>query len=126
MGTGTPTVKSSCLPQTANSSSPVRRPVPVTRTWIRCPSFDRVSEPTLANSWIAGALDSAWRAVEQYLNINKIILPPGMPKKFHDSWRETEYWDEDSNNNLAKSDKELMKRQLVIGLYEPGTTLRAK
>jgi len=126
MGTVISTVNSSCLPRAVNSSSPVRRPAPVTRTWIRCPSFERASDPTLINSWVAGALDSAWRAVDQYLNIHKIILPPGTPKKFYKLWGETEYWDEDSNNDLAKSDRRLMKRQLVIGLHEPGASLPAK
>ena len=119
MGKVISTVNSSCLPQTANSSSPARRPVPVTRTWIHCPSFEYASDPTIINSWVAGALNSAWRAVDQYLDTNKIILPSGIRKTFHDKWGKTEYWDEASDRDLVEQNRKLMKQQLVIGLYEP-------
>ena len=119
MGTVISTLNSSCLPQTANSSSLARRPVPVTRTWIRCPPFKYASDTTIINSWVAGALNSAWRAVENYLETNKIILPSGIRKKFHDKWGKTEYWDEASDEALVKANKDLMKKQIVIGLHEP-------
>ena len=126
MGTVISTVNFFCLPQTVNSSSPVRRLVPVTRAWIPCPSFERASDLTLINSWVAGALDSAWRAVNQYLNLNQENLPPGTLEKFYELWGETEYWDEASDKDLVERNRKLMDRHLVIGLHKSGVRLPAK
>ena len=126
MGTVISTVKSSCLPRVANSSSPARRLVPVTRTWIRYPSFEHASDPNLINSWVAGALDSAWRAVDQYLTINQDTLPPGTRDKFYELWGETEYWDEASDKDLVERNRKLMDRHLVIGLHKSGARIPAK
>ena len=126
METAISTVNSSCLPQTANSSSPARRPVPVTRTWIFCPSFKHDSDPTHTDSWVAGALDSAWRAVEQYITLNQENLPSGTLEKFYELWGESEYWDEASDKTLVERSRKLMERHLVIDLHNSGFKLPAE
>jgi len=94
----------------------------VMRTWSRCPSFERASDPTLINSWVAGALDSAWRAVDQYIDLNQKVLPPGIQGEFHAKWGSTEYWDETSNEGLVELDRKLMERYLEIGLCSVNST----
>ena len=126
METAISTVNSSCLPQTANSSSPVKRQVPVTRAWTCYPSFKHDSDTILINSWVAGALDSAWRAVNQYLTLNQENLPSGTLEKFYELWGETEYWDEASDKTLVERNRKLMDRHLVIGLHKSGVRLPAK
>ena len=80
-------------------------------------SFRYVSDPNSINSWVAGALDSAWRAVDQYLALNQ---PASVQQKFWDLWGATEYWDEASNKELVDLNRELEERHLVIALYEGG------
>ena len=126
MGMAISTAKSSCLLQTASSSSLAKRPVPVMRAWFHCRCFERASDPNLINSWVAGALDSAWRAVDQYINLNESVLPPGTQAKFYDTWGPTEYWDESSNKDLVKQNKKLMDRHLVIALHKSGVRLPKK
>ncbi|KAF9648704.1 hypothetical protein BDM02DRAFT_3260885 [Thelephora ganbajun] len=84
--------------------------------------------------WVTGALNSAWRAVDQYLNLSKL---EEARKKFHESWGASEHWDEvppkkgktpfgvgpkdgASYLELVELDRKLADRQLVIGLYESG------
>ena len=100
--------------------------MPVTRTWIYCRSFKHDSDPTLTDSWVAGALDSAWRAVDQYLNLNKENLPSGILKKFYELWGKTEYLDEASDDDLVEQSRKLMERHLVIDLHNSGFKLPAK
>ena len=110
--------RSSSLQLAENCSSPVRRPVPVMRTWIYCRSFLCASNPNLVNSWVAGSLDSAWRAVDQYLALHH---PKSQYQKdFWKLWGKTEYWDEASNEGLVESDRKLMERNLVIALHKDG------
>ena len=58
--------------------------------WIPCSSFGCAFDPIFFTSWVAGALDSAWRAVDYYLALNH---PSDTQKKFWDRWGSTEYWD---------------------------------
>ena len=90
------------------------------------PSFGCASDLTLIDSWVAGALDSAWRAVNQHLNLNQENLPPGTLEKFYELWGETEYWDEASDKDLVALNRKLMDRHLVIGLHKSGARLPAK
>jgi hypothetical protein len=76
-----------------------------------------VSDPNFINSWVAGALDSAWRAVDYYLQANH---EESVRKKFHEHWGETEYWDEASNKELVELNHKLAERHLVIALYKSG------
>lgn len=75
------------------------------------------TDSILIGSWVAGALDSAWRAVDQYLNLNH---SESLREKFWDLWGKTEYWDETSDKDLIKLNRELMDRHLVIGLWKDG------
>ena len=75
---------------------------------------------SLIDSWVAGALDSAWRAVDQYLALN---LPNDVREKFWDLWGPTEYWDEAGNQELVELNRKLMDRHLVIGLHKDGVRL---
>ena len=93
------------------------------RTLILCHLFERASDPNLINSWVAGGLDSAWRAVDQYINLNQNILPPGIQEKFHTMWGSTEYMDEASNKELVELNRKLMERHLVIALHKSGVRL---
>ena len=106
----------------ANFSLLVRPLVPVMRTWIYCRSsicFD----PNSVQSWIAGALDSAWRAVNQYLALHH---PKSQYQEdFWRLWGKTEYWDEGSDEELVKSDQRVMDRNLVIALHKDGVRLEA-
>ena len=68
------------------------------------------------HSWVVGALDSAWRAVDQYLAINL----PEKRQSFWDKWGPTEYWDESSNPELVQLNRKLMERHLVISLHKDG------
>ena len=88
--------------------------------WVCCQFFGRASDQNLINSWVAGALDSAWRAVNQYLylNHNKKVR-----KDFYAKWGRTEYWDEAYNNELFKLNRRLTKRHLVIALHKNGVRL---
>ena len=119
MGAVTPTTNFSSPPRLANSSSLARRPVLAMRMWIYRQSFGCTSnpDPIVINSWVAGALDSAWRAVDQYLSINQ---SPSVQKKFWELWGPTEYWDEASDKGLVELNRKLMERHLVIALYRSG------
>ena len=86
------------------------------RTWTNCQSFECVSNASL-NSWVAGAFDSAWRAVDQYLALN---MDEDTRKKFWDLWGPTEYWDESSNKELVALNRKLMDRHLMLSLYKDG------
>ena len=58
--------------------------------WIHCWPFGCASDPNVFNSWVVGALNSAWRAVDHYLALNH---PPERRQQFWDEWGSTEYWD---------------------------------
>jgi hypothetical protein len=102
----------------ANSSSLVRRPVPAMRKLIPSRFVECTSDRNFIDSWVAGALDSAWRAVDQYLALNL----PDYQQKFWDLWGPTEYWDEGDNQDLIALNRKLMERHLVIGLHKDGVT----
>ena len=103
----------------ANFSSLVRLLVPVMRTWVYCRS-SMCFDPSSVQSWIAGALDSAWRAVNQYLTLHR----PERREDFWNQWGKTEYWDETPKKpGLAKSDQKAMDRNLVIALHNDGVML---
>ena len=106
-----------------NSSSLAKRPVPATRTRIHYAFPGRATDPNLINSWVAGALDSAWRAVNQYLLLHH---PGSIRQKFLKLWGETEYWDEASNKELVELNHRLTERHLVIGLYKSGVKFDQK
>jgi len=69
-------------------------------------------------AWVAGALDSAWRAVDQYLGENH--PRSSWQKEFWKKWGETEYWNEKSNPDLVDLNRKLEERLLVTALYEDG------
>jgi len=71
------------------------------------------------HAWVAGALDSAWRAVYQYLSLNQ----PDLLENFYNLWGKTEYWDEADDDELVDLNNKLMERHLVIGLYRSGVKL---
>jgi len=75
------------------------------------------------HSWVAGALDSAWRAVDQYLALNHRDTP--LQKKFWKLWGRTEYWDELFSEELVKLNRDLADRHLVISLYKDGVKLES-
>ena len=75
------------------------------------------SDPDFINSWVGGALDSAWRAVDQYLALNH---PESVRQEFWDLWGPTEYLDEASNKELVDLNRELAERHLVIALHKSG------
>ena len=91
--------------------------MPAMRMCIHCQSFRYASDPNFINSWVAGALDSAWRAVDQYLALNQ---SKNVQQKFWDLWGPTEYWDEASNKELVDLNRELTERHLVIALHKAG------
>jgi len=70
------------------------------------------------HAWVAGALDSAWRAVDQYLALNN----EGLRQEFWDNWGSTEYWDETSDEDLVKLNHDLTERHLVIALSRSDLT----
>ena len=70
--------------------------------WIHCWPFGCAFDPGFFTSWVAGALDSAWRAVDYYLALNH---PKEVRDTFHDRWGSTEYWDDkevDQTHDLTK------------------------
>ncbi|KAF9783369.1 amine oxidase [Thelephora terrestris] len=73
-----------------------------------------------SHGWVAGALSSAWRAVDQYLALN---LPHDVRQKFWDLWGPTEHWDEADDQEFVELNRKLMDRQLVIGLHKNGVRL---
>lgn len=75
------------------------------------------------HAWIAGALDSAWRAAYQYISANEKVLPVGTLEKFYAEWGTTEYWDETTNKELVEENRKLMERHLVIGLHKSGVRI---
>ena len=79
--------------------------------------FERTPDPNVINRWIAGALDSAWRAVDQYIALN---LDKDVREKFWELWGPTEFWDEASNKDLVELNRKLMARHLVISLQKDG------
>ena len=83
--------------------------------WIHCWPFGCAFDPDIFNSWVAGALDSAWRAVDNYLALNH---PEEVREKFWKLWGPTEYWDEDPE--LIKLHRELLDQHLAITLHEAG------
>jgi len=72
------------------------------------------------HAWVAGALDSAWRAVDQYLALNH---DDSVQQKFWDLWGPTEYWDEASDKTLVDLNRKLTERHLVIALHKSGIRL---
>ena len=142
------TANFSYLPRPVNSSSPARRPVLAMRMWICYHSFGCTSnpDPIVIDSWIAGALGSAWRAIDQYLDLNDDQLP-GVREEFWKKWGRTEYLDEDKLWEKRDEDKpsekrggteysdevsddgsvgwgqELMERHHVIALYKSGVAV---
>ena len=112
-----PSAKSSSPLRTVNFSLLEMRPVLAMRVWICCRLSGRASHPNLINSWAAGALGSAWRAVDQYLALNQ---PESVRLKFWDLWGPTEYWDEASDKGLVNLNRELTERHLVIALHKSG------
>ena len=89
--------------------------------WPHSPNLLRGSNPNPTHSWVTGALDSAWRAVDQYLALNH--AESHLREEFWRLWGETEYWDEASNEKMVKLNRELTERHLVIALYKDGVTL---
>ena len=89
--------------------------------WPHSPNLLRGSDPSPTHSWVTGALDSAWRAVDQYLALNH--AESHLRKEFWRLWGETEYWDEASDEKMVKLNRELTERHLVIALYKDGVTL---
>ena len=85
--------------------------------WIHCQSFGHISDSKFVNSWAAGALDSAWRAVDNYLALNQ---PTDVRERFRKLWGQTEYWDEASNRELVELNDKLMERHLAIALHKSG------
>ena len=85
--------------------------------WIYRQSFvcDPNPDPIVVNSWVSVALDSAWRAVEQFLTINNHQLP-GVQGEFWKKWGRTEYWDEASDSGLVRKNRELQEQHLAIAL----------
>jgi len=96
------------------------------RTWILCHPVEHASDPNFINSWVAGALDSAWRAVDQYISANLAILPAGIQGVFHKNWGASEYMDESSNKELVELNRKLMERHLVIALHKSGVRIPGK
>lgn len=90
--------------------------------WIHCQSSGCGFYPNTVNSWIAGSLDSAWRAVWQYLTIHR----PDKLYDFYGLWGRTEYWDEDSDDRLVESYHNLMTRHLAIALQKDGVTVELR
>ncbi|KAF9649823.1 hypothetical protein BDM02DRAFT_3094095 [Thelephora ganbajun] len=72
------------------------------------------------HSWVNGALDSAWRAVDQYLSLHQ---SDSVRQEFWDLWGPTEYWDEVSDEELVNLNRKLADRHLVIGLHNSGIRL---
>jgi len=106
--------------QRASSSLLERRPVPATRMWIHCQPFGHASDSNFINSRVAGALDSAWRAVDQYLALNHT---EEVQQRFWDAWGPTGYWDEASNSELVDLNRKLTERHLVIALHKSGVRI---
>ena len=88
--------------------------------WFHHRPFERAFDVYLINSWAAGALDSAWRAVDQYLTFNH---PKSIRDTFWDKWGPNEYWD-DASKKTIDQDHKLTNRHLVIGLDESGFTFQ--
>jgi len=72
------------------------------------------------HAWVVGALNSAWRAVDQYLSLNH---PDSIREKFWKLWGPTEYWDEASDKELVELNRRFMDRHLVIALHKSGVRL---
>ena len=75
----------------------------------------------LTDRWVAGALDSAWRAVDQYLALhypdpegNSSHNPVRM--KFWESWGGSEYWDEVPDTELVEKNHKISMKNLMINL----------
>ena len=94
-------VKSQRLPLRTSSLSREKLQVPVTREH---PSYNMIylcrDQHLKKHSyrWVAGALDSAWRAVDQFLLINQ-LHHPGKREEMHKKWGPSEYWDKDQVEN---------------------------
>ncbi|KAF9648690.1 hypothetical protein BDM02DRAFT_2079180 [Thelephora ganbajun] len=86
------------------------------------------------HGWVSSALNSAWRAVDQYLTLNQ---PQSVRQEFWKLWGPTEYWDGTSDRvlvdlgrkptdghhgdlELVNLDRRLADRHLVIGLHGSG------
>ena len=87
-------------------------------------SSGRASDQHLIDSWVAGALDSAWRAVDQYLCLN--YDDQCIQETFWNNWGFTEYLDEQLNPGLITWNRELTERHLVISLVKSGLTVEDK
>ena len=101
---------------TESSSSLVMRLALLMRTWIRRRSSGSGSNPDLINSWIVGSLDSAWRAIEQYLTIHD----PDLLWKFHKRWGSTEHWDEPSDHERLEDKDDLSVKVFSNQRLAPG------
>lgn len=55
---------------------------------------------------VAGALDSAWRAVDQFLVVNQSQYPDRR-EEMHKTWGSSEYWDDDKE----------IKDHIRLGIY---------
>ena len=102
---------------------PVKRPVPAMRAFFHHRSLGRASDYGLIGSWVAGALDSAWRADDQYLCLN---YDDCMRATFWTNWGLTEYLDEQLNIQLIGWNRDLTDRHLVISLVKFGLTVEDK
>ena len=122
---------------TASYSLPARQPAPVMRTWTRCHPSRVAPYLALAGRWVAGALDSAWRAVDRYLALHYRDLPAesnGTPvhnpvrRKFWESWGGSEYWDEKTNEELVQRNHKVSMRNLMINVMKdiPDNSTREK
>ncbi|EIN12605.1 amine oxidase [Punctularia strigosozonata HHB-11173 SS5] len=52
------------------------------------------------HAWVAGALDSAWNSIEQFLITYN--YPQSIRDSFHEQWGSSEYWDEQKTKNQIK------------------------
>ena len=75
------------------------------------------------NSWVAGALDSAWRAVDNYLAFNK---PKELRENFWKEWGPTEYLSEKDDEELVDLNRKLWDEYLGFTVREPRLTSSRK
>ena len=88
-------------------------------TWIHR-RYSTRAYPSPINSWVAGAVDSAWRVVDQYLALNQ----PHRREEFWGKWGGTEYSDGESSSKLVKLNRELVDRHLVNSPHKAGVKYR--
>jgi hypothetical protein len=85
---------------TTSSSLPERQRVPAMRTFPD--SLPACILRKNYSSWVAGAFDSSWRAVYQFLIAFQSQYGPEYMKKFLTIWGTSEYWDDDTLQNHTK------------------------